>query len=823
MGWFERQTERILAGAQPAVIDARAEFGVPYLFQSIVSASASAVWITLEEGDDAVALGNKLSRAVRRVFGATMFGAGMPYAYGLNYLVGLTEELGPLAVFVDEAQHCPSFCAVAVLAAERSQHRMKVVLAGHGASTDWRSFLQQSGPPLLTEVDLAVAVDEARSMLASAGVDVDGSVERRVRDARGAYERIVMSRGASGCLRPTSETGIGQLPHSAEPSIEDLKLAGKWRAAFEAAVRRRSALALEVLDRAADQYFAQGELLQFLHFVSRLLETHPSHPHVLYWWFQAHAGLGTHHEVEDRVANYLESHEAQAPLLSAAYASVVRPTDALERAERAVKSMRGPETLATLGFLRAVNGNLPSGIQLLKEAYDGYRTARRYHKAIQVSNSIGSAYVQLGEYRQALVWAQSSLEELRRRDIREELLRLSTVNLVAYTLLLIGDVEAGEEQLKRIRLSLDSNIPPTLEGLVSTFGDYALVRGGVAEALGFYERLYRHFASHLPGYSARYYVRGLLHVGRLDAARAVVTVAEDMLASMDRTERINLWVASRLVQAMSDNTTEPGLEDLLGEPVMQSDAVMRAELILSVVGLKWRKGQLNEAATLVRDHTDVLSGLGRSGWRLLAPPGTDVDALMRHLGAEVGSSTRLSVLGTRELVKRGSSRDISLRHGELLAILAMSVDGLSGEALLLEMYGERGRLSTLKATVSRARRIVAIESMPYRLSEAMYVDVVHLDDLLAAGRIREALELYKGPLLPESEAPGIRRARERIDEAVRQAVLHAGEADLALRLARKFPDDLELWEKAKELTAKDDPAYPLIRARIRRIRGEWGL
>jgi len=100
---------------------------------------------------------------------------------------------------------------------------------------------------------------------------------------------------------------------------------------------------------------------------------------------------------------------------------------------------------------------------------------------------------------------------------------------------------------------------------------------------------------------------------------------------------------------------------------------------------------------------------------------------------------------------------------------------------------------------------------------------VDLEACLAAGDTRQALELYKGPLLPESEAPGVIRARERIDEAVRQAVIHAGEADLAVRLARKFPEDLELWEAAKELTPKDDPAYPLIRARVRRIRGEWGL
>jgi hypothetical protein len=109
------------------------------------------------------------------------------------------------------------------------------------------------------------------------------------------------------------------------------------------------------------------------------------------------------------------------------------------------------------------------------------------------------------------------------------------------------------------------------------------------------------------------------------------------------------------------------------------------------------------------------------------------------------------------------------------------------------------------------------------LGERVRVDALELDHHLANGDLQQALELYQGPLLPESEAPGIVRERERIDEALRQAVLLSGEPELILRLARKFEDDLDLWERAKELTPHDDPAYPLIRARVRRIRGEWGL
>ncbi len=156
-------------------------------------------------------------------------------------------------------------------------------------------------------------------------------------------------------------------------------------------------------------------------------------------------------------------------------------------------------------------------------------------------------------------------------------------------------------------------------------------------------------------------------------------------------------------------------------------------------------------------------------------------------------------------------------------MLVLKREGYRREELLLDLYGDQGSESTLKAQLSRLRKLVPIEARPYRLKNWLTSDIVLVDHHLTTGDLQQALELYQGPLLPESEAPGIVRERERIDEALRQAVLLSGEPELTLRLARKFQDDLDLWERAKELTPQDDPAYPLIRARVRRIRGEWGL
>ncbi|MDZ7708005.1 MAG: hypothetical protein U5J97_08985 [Trueperaceae bacterium] len=828
MGWFERQTKAIVFRSTSTIVDARPEFGLSYVFEEIAGASTSFIWITLEAGDDSVAIGNKLSRAVRESVGATLFGTGMPYSYALNYLVGLSEELGPLFLLVNDGDHNAAFCRAAVVTSIRSRFRLKVAVAGSGETKEWRSLVADFSGDVMTEKDLEVTPAEVREMTGA-----DEGVNQQLLGDNAAvagvpYEHFLQSH--SDGMNLSSLRGQSENARAARLSsrrrVEDVPPVlsqAELTNAFEDAVRLSNSQSLEMLDDVGEAYFAQGQVLRFKHLLTRLVIDFPRHPVARYWWFQAYAGLGEQSEIQDQVAAYLEKYAREAPALSAAYASVVRPKEAMSIAQRAMSVARTPETVAAVGFLNVVMGDLTQGISLFKEAFDGYRKARRHHRSIQLSNSIGSVYVQLGEYRRAILWARKSLEDLRKWDIREELLRLSSINLLTYAQLLVGDIEAGEEQLKRVQISVDVGLPPTLEGLVSTFGDYALVNGRPAEATRYYESLYRQFSSQLPGYAARHFVRGLLHQRRFDEAATALAVAEELAGHSDESEKIGLRAADVLIKAARGSLDRRVVSELLSEQLVASDAVLRAELTIAAAANELRSGNERLAHSLLLGHSEVLIGLGRSGWVLLAPPDADVDRLQRLVGSGSGHRVRLNVFGSRLLEEQGNRRRLSLRFAELFVILAMHPEGLNGEALLYELYGEMGQMSTLKATVSRARQIIDIQSIPYRFAVAPYVDAVDLETCLAAGDTRQALELYKGPLLPESEAPGVIRARERIDEAVRQAVMHAGEADLAVRLARKFPEDLELWEAAKDLTPKDDPAYPLIRARVRRIRGEWGL
>jgi hypothetical protein len=165
---------------------------------------------------------------------------------------------------------------------------------------------------------------------------------------------------------------------------------------------------------------------------------------------------------------------------------------------------------------------------------------------------------------------------------------------------------------------------------------------------------------------------------------------------------------------------------------------------------------------------------------------------------------------------------LSDRQLDFLLVLLSSPKGLSLQEVALRVYGDRAVLGTVKALISRLRGTIPVESRPYRLAVRYRADFLELLEHLKHGRVRHALNLYKGPLLPESESPAVVEMREHIDEALRQAVLESGDAEAMIELAnRTGSGDLELLETALEYVPHNDPQSPLLRARIRQVRRDW--
>ena len=134
----------------------------------------------------------------------------------------------------------------------------------------------------------------------------------------------------------------------------------------------------------------------------------------------------------------------------------------------------------------------------------------------------------------------------------------------------------------------------------------------------------------------------------------------------------------------------------------------------------------------------------------------------------------------------GGRLDLYPLWADVLALLAQHPEGLSAEQLLLLLYGDEGKLSTLKATLSKVRRLLPITRPPYRIGVPFEADFLTVEALLRKGHLRAGLELYKGPLLPESNAPGITEMRSTLEELLRQAALTSQDPDALAEPVRAF-------------------------------------
>ncbi|MFF2620848.1 transcriptional regulator [Oerskovia jenensis] len=162
---------------------------------------------------------------------------------------------------------------------------------------------------------------------------------------------------------------------------------------------------------------------------------------------------------------------------------------------------------------------------------------------------------------------------------------------------------------------------------------------------------------------------------------------------------------------------------------------------------------------------------------------------------------------------------LSLRHSEILLLLAASPRGLGADELAVLLHP--GELSdvTVRAEVSRLRRAVGPllgGSRPYRLGAPLRTDLDTVRDLLAAGDVHAALTAYPGPVLPRSLAPGVERLRDELAAEVRGAVLASGDVGALGRwlASDEGADDHAAWRRLAALAAPGTPAAARARARL---------
>ncbi|OZM73498.1 transcriptional regulator [Amycolatopsis antarctica] len=158
----------------------------------------------------------------------------------------------------------------------------------------------------------------------------------------------------------------------------------------------------------------------------------------------------------------------------------------------------------------------------------------------------------------------------------------------------------------------------------------------------------------------------------------------------------------------------------------------------------------------------------------------------------------------------GHEVPITLRHAEILALLALHPEGLSADRLALQLYGEAGNPVTVRAEFHRLRAqlgATVFRTRPYRIASTVDADFVRASVALRRGDVSEAAREFDGPLLPHSEAPALRDERESLTALLRRVVLDSGDADAlwAYWDTSCGVDDREIVEELCAALPPEDP------------------
>jgi hypothetical protein len=193
------------------------------------------------------------------------------------------------------------------------------------------------------------------------------------------------------------------------------------------------------------------------------------------------------------------------------------------------------------------------------------------------------------------------------------------------------------------------------------------------------------------------------------------------------------------------------------------------------------------------------------------------------LGMRAGAAERapdLRLLGVPSL----GGRRISLRHAEILLLLAEHPRGLGAEELAVLLHPGDLSLVAVRAEISRLRRVadgvldrpLLAGSRPYRLARVLRSDVDTVRARLRRGDVRGALAAYPEALLRRSVAPGVERLREELQAEVREAVhtCHDTAAVEQWTARDEGADDHAAWARLAQLAPQGGPQAARAWARL---------
>jgi hypothetical protein len=811
--WLHRLLARVRSHPGPVLIEGGEAFGAPFLMEALGQTQRLA-WLKLIPADagDPISAGNRLAEAVNRALEANLLPYALPFSYHLEILKKRLPQLRPFALACSNPEFSPALREALL---ELGETGVQIILIVGGSSPETFPGLH------LRQTDLALTPEEAEAL---AGHHLTPE-ERQLlwRSSEGAYltfrNGVCRLRGVplpyipspqGDLVAPGNETLV-----SPELLLETLRRLGRHIEALDLAVMSLPERVAELLEDAGPAYQEQGLLARLHLLLESLDDRYQQHEKVLEWRLVA----GFYQSDYSRLIPLIESHlqDNEAPELRARYAGmIVDPSRRFAEARRAATAATTPFTLYQLGR------TYPDGkvsYEILRQSVKLAEASGRPNDVARNAGALAESLTYIGRFQEAARWGDWALQTFDREGLKDGPGRLRLLCNCAAARILTGRTHGLESTLSEAMDAASSAELGVATDVRAVLANLELVRGHLDEAERLATENFRHSPRWRLGDFAVPLVRILLERGKfaeaLAEAQYAVTLTEGENDFISLPASLALGVALTLIKP----TDAIGhLQRVLSERDLE--ASFRSVAALHLIKL----GAL-QLADLDPDLRELLVALSPTGFRLFCGPEPAFSSVWSLLAAQ-HVPLRIRVLGQEEVWFNDERLDLSERALETLVLLALHPEGLTPEVLHSYLYeDEDTTLVALRSAVSRLRSLVPISAYPnaYRITVPFTIDAKKCEEDLTAGNIRAALDLYRGPLLAKSDAPGIREARLFLEERLRQSVLHLGDAEVLLPLAETLRDDLELWQAIYAALPDNDARLPLVRAQLHRVTQELRL
>lgn len=817
--WPHRIASILKSAPDTSLLICNRDAGIEHGIRCLGDSELPLLWFWATEDLDETAQGEELSVAVHKALGAPLFIPGLDVLEGLEALRRELPRIGPLQVVVGWLENC-STVMNALKGFIRSPNRLTIVGS--------REPMNDVGGAIHLIDSSMLAMREAEAIDAASGILSRNESIALMAEVNGKYGAFV-DRLAKRLLQSVTLDAIhpeltprdGADGHSVDPRqlFKVLMARSRWIEALELACSACPDVVPEAIEMAGHQLANLGAFDYLGALLSRLPPDIRTRPKVAYWLLASAIATNRIDAVRRIAESALESEDA--PEIRATLA-VLKPTGRMVNdTSEAVRASDTPVTLRAHAFALAYDGDREAPIHLFRSAMRMAEQQGADHLVIACAIDIANHETALGRYTIGAEWARWALFEYHRRGLREDLRRQSAVTGIVFPSILSGELEGVASLVDGVGSYTSKLGVPIYESVGSTLGDWEFVNRRFEGALVHYRRVYESVGVDQSASAGLDLVR--CYLASNDEARALelATRIHAVAQSSSRQER----AFAELALGMALTTRHPKQAmDLLHSSIegLQSTCfvVLQAQASIWLSILRLEAGDVKSARDVLSFGRDGLQELGASGWQLLSgfhPMYGRVKALWESSS----SGVVLRLLGARTIERDNATVELPLRFGEILALLASHPEGLKCQRLQAMLFGDGGTEGNVKAALSKLRKLIPISQSPYRLDVSVQVDFLEVMSSLSAGETQRALNLYRGQLLAESEAPGVVELRAVLDESLRQAVLESGDSESIIQLATTIGDDLELWEAARGHLLPGDHRRPMINARIRRIRATW--